>query len=196
MNHLHFRLLLILAFCLSTLYGWTQSTNNGLPAKDTLSAPQSKTHVHSPKKAAWMSAVLPGLGQGYNHKYWKIPIVYTGFAGAGVGIYFLNKNFTYYRDEYRYRLNGETDKLKSELSSWANENVDEMRSYYLRYLEITSIALVLWYAVNIIDAVVDAHLFYFDVSDDLSFAIKPCISTNYTFGTYQLFNGIALTLKF
>ena len=196
MNKLHLRLLLLLLFCLSTHCMLAQDNNNDLHIKDTLSPKASKTHLHSPKKAAWMSAVLPGLGQAYNHKYWKIPIVYVGFGGAGAGIYFLNKNFTYYRNEYRYRLNGQTDKLKPELASWSDENIDAMRTYYLRYLEIVSIATVLWYLVNIIDAVVDAHLFYFDVSDNLALSLKPNITTSNLFGKNQLFNEISLTLKF
>jgi len=147
-------------------------------SSDTV-APLKTEKIHSPKKAAWMSAVLPGLGQGYNKKYWKIPIVYVGFAGTSVGIWYFHKEFKYYRDEYRNRLNEKTDLLRLELKGMSNENVNANKQLNQRNMEIFILVTGVWYLLNIVDAVVDAHLFSFDVSDDLTMSIFPLFQPNY-----------------
>jgi hypothetical protein len=138
---------------------------------------KNKTKVHSPKKAAWMSAALPGLGQIYNKKYWyiKVPIIYGGFVGCAYGI---NINYIYfarYRDEYRNRLKGGERSFKPNLPT-ANINLEKQR--YQRNMETFIIVTAVWYLFNILDAVVYTHLLHFDVSDDLSMNIMPSIELN------------------
>ncbi len=144
-----------------------------------------KTKIHSPKKAAWMSAVLPGLGQGYNKKYWKIPIIYVGFAGTSVGIYYYHKEYKIYRDEYRHRLNEETDLLNPDLAGYGTSNISAMKQTYQRNMEIFIIVTAVWYLFNIMDAVVDAHLMSFDVSDNLSLNIMPSVGFNNQFASFK-----------
>jgi hypothetical protein len=136
---------------------------------------RQKVKVHSPKKAGWMSAALPGLGQGYNKKYWKIPIIYAGFAGSGIGIYYFYSQYKIYRDEYRNRLNEAKDLLNPDLAYMQNSNLNATKQMYQRDMEIFIIVSVVWYFLNILDAVVDAHLMSFDVSEDLSFYVAPSI---------------------
>ncbi len=118
---------------------------------------------HSPKKAMIYSIVLPGLGQAYNHKYWKIPIVYGALAGAGYFIYYNTQQYRVAVDEYLDALI---------LSSDAD---DRYLKYWRRNMEMSYIAIVLVDALAVVDAYVDANLFYWDVDPDLSLRVEPSI---------------------
>lgn len=128
----------------------------------------------SPARAAFYSAVLPGLGQAYNGKYWKIPIVYTAL-GVGVYFYFNNdEQYDRYRDAYKSRLAGKTtDEFSDENGDpiVSTQGLIEAQRFYQRNKEISILVTLGLYALNIIDANVDAHLQQFNVSEDLS--LKP-----------------------
>ncbi len=148
---------------------------------------------HSPKLAMGMSALLPGLGQAYNRKYWKMPIVY---AGLGVGVYFIwteTKTYRRYKETYSLRLG-----LDSLATDWfpnaTNNTVKEMKEYHHQNMEIAYIATGLFYLLNIIDAAVDAHLYDFDVSDDLSMRIEPSMLSLSTIPLGA--PGLSVKLKF
>ena len=158
-----------------------QTTEPSLVSDTTI--PSSAVKIHSPKRAAWMSAVLPGLGQGYNKKYWKIPIVYAGFAGTSVGIWYFHREFKAYRDEYRNRLDTNTLLLLPEYAGLSDENINANKLINQQRMEIFIIVTAVWYLVNIIDAVVDAHLFSFDISEDISLNVIPSFYPNYVGGT-------------
>lgn len=129
---------------------------------------------HSPQLAASFSAILPGLGQAYNKKYWKIPIIYTGIGTLG---YLSARNNVYYQNfkkaykelsatnpnGYYYLYN----------TTFTLSGLDAGKNYYRRNRDLYAILTIGVYVLNIIDATVDAHLFDFDVSDNLSINIKP-----------------------
>ena len=127
-----------------------------------------------PAKAAFYSAVLPGLGQAYNKKYWKIPVVY---AGIGTGVYFyLNNNKLYneYRDAYKSRLAGYTND-----QFWGQYNNSTLVNAQKTMQRNKNLSLVLafgMYVLNIVDANVDAHLMQFNVDSRLS--VKPELFQN------------------
>jgi len=131
----------------------------------------------SPVKAAYRAMVLPGWGQVYNRKYWKLPIVYAGFAAAGTALYINRKQYLRYRNEYLVRNRPgyyAPNHPDPELAFITDNNILLGRkNVYRRYEEISIIAGTLWYAVTILDALIDAHLSDFDVSDDLSFSVTP-----------------------
>lgn len=135
------------------------------------------TTKRSPVKAAYRAMVLPGWGQVYNRKYWKIPIVYTGFAAAGTALYLNRKQYLRYRNEYLVRNRPgyyAPNHPDPELAFITDDNILLGRkNVYRRYEEISIIAGTLWYAITILDALIDAHLSDFDVSDDLSFSVMP-----------------------
>lgn len=139
---------------------------------------------HNPKKATIYSAVLPGLGQAYNKKYWKIPIVY---AGIGTIYYIADMNGDSYRDyrdafDYKAGLKTNVDKETIELANrYSSENLISIRDYYRRNMELSWIIMAIWYGVNIIDACVDAHFFEYDIGDDLTLKVEPVIQTNYAY---------------
>jgi len=172
---------------------------NKLPHKlpaDTLvqdSADQGKVRRKNPKRAAVLSAVLPGSGQIYNRKYWKLPIVYGGL-GTTVFLYFNNR---YWYQEYRtaYLNDLEEDSVPSQyaLNGITTSQLREAADASRKNMEYAMIGTVIVYALQIVDATVDAHLFYFDVSDDLSMNWTPSIQPNLSGG---LQSGISLNLNF
>ena len=122
----------------------------------------------SPKKAAIYSAVIPGAGQIYTKKYWKIPIIYGGLIASA---YFINDNNNQYK-EYREAALLSYETGEDQLGYTYSELIT-LKDYYKRNREISYFSFVGVYILNIIDASVNAHLFHFDVSDDISLNIRP-----------------------
>jgi uncharacterized protein DUF5683 len=147
----------------------------------------------SPAKAAFFSALLPGLGQAYNKKYWKIPIVY---AALGTGVYFYldnNKEYKRYRDAYKRRLAGFTDDEFYGTGSTpqiSNEALIRAQRTLSRNREISILVTIGLYALNVIDANVDAHLLQYNVDENL--AIKP----HFNFNELEATTNLGLTLNF
>lgn len=150
--------------------------------------------VRSPKKASIYAALFPGLGQIYNRKYWKLPIVYGGYAGL---IYIFGWNNNYYKDYYQgYRIisqytssndmsvsdrafldnlikNPSIDLDNSSTFSYISTQLKSGKDYYRRNRDLTIIGIAALHILSIIDASVDANLFDFDISDDLSMRVEP-----------------------
>ncbi len=133
--------------------------------KDSLKTPAK----HSPHKASLYSALLPGLGQAYNEKYWKIPIVY---AGLGISTFYMFKN----RDSLRRRqealnLLSDNDSNTNPAKYYANiplASLKAQRSYYRTNRDYSIIAMAAFYIINIIDATVDAHFYKFNIDKPLA----------------------------
>lgn len=149
---------------------------------------------HSPRKAAIFSAVLPGLGQVYNRKYWKLPIIYGGFAGLGYGIGVNHRNWRTYSDAFRIVANDTSVSSYSiDGRNYSQSQLRELKNYYKRNRDMFLIFTGVLYVLNIIDATVDAHLFDFDVSDDLSMRIEPIWQPN--MGNATGFTGLRIQLR-
>jgi len=141
----------------------------------------SAFQAHSPRKAAIRSAILPGLGQIYNKKYWKLPIIY-GALGVSGGVFLYNLG--QYRDTrfaYRVRYNmrvNHTDsslfnQIKPKLQPLTEEALRFYRGQFRRDIDYSALVFILFWGLNVVDAAVDAHLKTFDVSPDLSLYLKP-----------------------
>ncbi|WP_347051646.1 DUF5683 domain-containing protein [Flavobacterium olei] len=128
-----------------------------------------------PSKASFYSAVLPGLGQIYNKKYWKVPLVY-GAIGTSTYFYIDNqKKYNLYRDEYKSRLEGK--KSDSEfLAGLSESQLISAQKQFQRNRDLSALFIVGFYVLNIIDANVDAALSQFNVSE--KFAFKPALNRN------------------
>ena len=127
---------------------------------------------HSATKAAYYSAILPGLGQAYNKKYWKIPIVY---AALGTSAYMAINNRDYHRDyrtELEYRSVDETTGFRTALTT---ENLEDQLEYWRKWRDIAYVATGAVYLLNILDATVDAHLKDYNVDEDLAFRPSPVV---------------------
>nr|WP_286943831.1 DUF5683 domain-containing protein [Allomuricauda sp.] len=157
----------------------------------------------APSKAAFYSAVLPGLGQIYNKRYWKAPIVW-GAIGTGIYVYsFNNAEYNRYRDAFKRRKAGFTDdeffdlgapdegKTEPDVSDSALEDAQER---FQRDRDLALLITIALYALNIIDANVDAHLKQYNVDENLSFDIRPYLDMNPVSSNPNY--GLTMTLKF
>lgn len=162
----------------------------------TIAQKKEKIKKHSPLKAALFSALLPGLGQAYNKRYWKIPIVYAGLGGLGYAVYYTADNFTKSRNAYRLTVDMDSTTTGIYRGVTGASNLKEYRDYYKRYLDLSILFTSLWYTLNIIDAAVDAHLFYWNVNDDLSLNWEPQIRPTYANGFAQTSVGVKFRLGF
>lgn len=146
----------------------------------------------SPSKAAFYSAIFPGLGQIYNKSYWKTPIVWSAI---GISIYFYlenDKQYKRYRDAYKHRLDGYTDDEFYTSPRVSDEGLRRAQQFYQRNKEISLLVVVGFYVLNIIEANVDAHLKQYNVDERL--AIEPFLHINELNHKPQY--GLTLNFKF
>lgn len=148
---------------------------------------------HSPKKAAIMSAALPGLGQIYNRKYWKLPIIYSGLGTLGYLITFNSVQYSFYRKVYLAKIDDDPNTI-DEYPQASADGLLQRLNQHRRTRDMLIAGAILVYALNIIDASVDAHLFEFDVSGDLSMRIEPVLAPVFLSGT--AYKGFGIKLRF
>ncbi len=131
---------------------------------------------HSPHKAVMYSLICPGLGQIYNHKYWKLPIIYgAGGAFAYFIIYQQNK-YEKFRDTYNNNLGADAkDKFVIDGLGYYYQSLPRGRDTYRRWRDLNIAGLGALYLLNVIDAMVDAYFFNYDISDDLSLKMEPTL---------------------
>lgn len=158
------------------------------PAQNT----DSLIRSHSPVKATLLSAVLPGAGQVYNRKYWKVPVIYAAFTGLGYLAKWNDDRYDTFRSAYQFRVDGNPETVDNYTDVYSDNDLKLLRDYYRRNRDLSLIFTGLIYVLNIVDASVDAHLFYFDVSDNLSMNITPAILPY----NRTALTGIQLGLKF
>ena len=204
-------LLLFLALLLETGISYAQPTDSlkgikpvlpkdtiGLKPDTPMSVKDPTVKKHSPGKAALRSAIIPGWGQVYNKKYWKVPIIY-GALGISAGIFVYNyQNYKdtrfAYKVKYNMRVHGTDSSLyvdiDDQLKPLSEESLRFYRDSYRRDIDYSVLFFVLLWGLNVVDAAVDAHLKSFDVSPDLSLRFKPGHSE--MAGT----NGLSLVLAF
>ena len=149
-----------------------------------------RTFNPDPQRALWLSALCPGLGQIYNRRYWKLPIVVGAFVGLTYGASWNNRMYKDYSKGYRDVMDEDPDTRsymdffpptvkESDLDkAWLQKVMKSKRDYYRRYREICVIAMVGVYLINIVDAYVDASLAHFDISPDLTLDIAPTAIDN------------------
>lgn len=177
---------IVLAFLIALS---TKSYSQDLQA-DSTSGNTQEIQIHSPHKAAMYSALVPGMGQAYNKKYWKIPVVY---GLTGIFIYYIdtyNTQYNKYLNAYIDMENGLIDEFEVYTSV---ETLEKIKDNYLRNRDISIISLAAVYLLNILDATVDGHLYNYEVNEDLTFNIQPEIQKTYT---NQNSVGFSLSFKF
>lgn len=174
-------------FLLGNTTVFSQENAGLLIAKDSIV--KDEINPLTPAKAAFYSAILPGLGQAYNKKYWKIPLVY---GAIGTSLYFYidsNKKYHSYRDAYKRRLAGYTD---DEYNYLDTSRLVAAQKFYQRNRDLSLFISVGFYILNIVDANVDAHLLQFNVNEKLSLA--PDVYQNDLTNKTNL--GLTLNYKF
>jgi hypothetical protein len=146
---------------------------------------------HNPKIATFRSAVLPGWGQAYNKKYWKIPIVY-GALGTTAGVFLYNiKTYRLLRKAVIYRLDKDTSNdnlIAPEFAALSTESIRFYRNAYRQNIDYSVLVFLIFWGLNVVDATVDAHLKAFDVSPDIGMKVRP--------GFNHTTNGAGVSLVF
>lgn len=150
---------------------------------------------YDPRKALLYAAIVPGLGQIYNKKYWKLPLVYGGFIAIGYGINFYQKGYNKYKEQLYYNLeNGYTeDNDIRPGDSYTTANYRRIVDQYKRQRDLMIILMGGMYLLQIIDAHVDAHLKEFDLNPNLQVSIQPTVEQNSLIGRQS---GVSLIIKF
>lgn len=143
-----------------------------------------------PSKAAFYSAILPGLGQVYNKKYWKVPIVLGAITGGILFYDYYNDQYNSYRDAYKRRLAGYTD--DEYYGRVSDDGLRRAQTTLRRSKELTLLITIGLYVLNIIDANVDAHLQQFNVDENLS--LQPVYERSEIDGSNNF--GVGLSFKF
>lgn len=131
--------------------------------------------VTRPQKAGFL-AIIPGAGQIYNRKYWKLPIVYGMVGGLGYWVWFQQRYYGYYRDAKRNPAgiaDIQDEKVRNYIATLTPANIENQLQGYRSYRDLAVLISALGYSLTILDAVVDAHLHDFDVSDNLSLNWQP-----------------------
>jgi hypothetical protein len=154
---------------------------------------------HSPKKATYL-ALVPGLGQIYNRKYWKLPIVYAGFAVTGYFAYTNRIEYKNYKDAYICASNASVDTSfqcdNALAQKYSIESLQSGMDYYRRNMELSYIFMGVWYILQMLDATVDAHLFYWNVTDNISIRTQPVIRPNIYPGQLTGSYGLRISVSF
>lgn len=185
-----------------------QGTDSIIISKaDSLPVKKDVKFIPNPTRALWLSLIIPGAGQVYNRKYWKIPIVYGGFLGC---VYALTWNGQMYKDysqayldimdddpntdsyldmlPINYDITGREERFK--------EIFKNKKNYYRKYRDLSIFCMVGVYVLSVIDAYVDAELSSFDISKDLSMKLEPTIMNNTNMPTRQTSFGVQCRLNF
>lgn len=161
-------------------------------------------HKIVPRTATLRSLVLPGLGQIYNRQYWKLPLVYGGFGVIAWAISFNDLRYGHYLNYYMTFAPGGDNYQKANTSvilygttqtrDLTENQLKSQVDFYRRNRDLSYIALVLMWGLNIVDANVSAHLKTFDLSDDISLKVQPNFDMNNP--SYQAVAGIKMTINF
>ena len=200
-------LFIILLVVLTPANSYAQADSIPYPGKQ-------RVRVVSPMKATMLAAALPGSGQVYNRKYWKIPFVYAGFGALGYSIVVNTNNHNDFLQAYidltddiaetnsytKLTPNFEpaeidpalgSDQFDARTSEWVKSQLMNGIDYFRRYRDLSCIGVALWYLVTILDANIDANMYDYDIGEDLKISIKPVPIATYHGKTAGL--GITVT---
>ncbi len=193
------RFIFLFTFLFSISYSFSQTTKAASDSTKKIFPKDSLRTFRSPKKAAILSTCLPGLGQAYDKKYWKIPIIY---AALGTTIYLMqhyHSQLQNYKQAYKnkdtaYAFNYYFPSSSDTYTYTSRADLETQEQHFRKFRDLTVILTALFYTLNIADAYVDAHLSTFDVSDNLSMNVLPSI--NFISANQKPSAGLTLSFKF
>jgi len=189
-------ILLVCLLMVFSLVFTTSATAHPFLSKVKENKTKSDARKHPPRnpKKAMLLALVPGLGQIYNHKYWKLPIVYSGFAVIG---YFAVTNRNYYetfKNVYDCKVsNPKCDNVLAK--KYDKATLKMIRDYYRRNMQLSFIIGGAWYLLQMVDANVDAHLSHWNISNNLSLDVTPVFQP-FDLPYAPAYKGVSLRFKF
>lgn len=169
---------------------------------------KKKRWIPDSKKSVWLGLVIPGAGQIYNRKYWKLPIIYGGFVGCAYALTWNGKMYKDYSQAYLDIMdsNPNTKSYEDLLPPNARYNEEQLKNtikkrkdMFRRYRDLSIFAFIGVYLISIIDAYVDAELSNFDITPDLSMKVEPTVINNNQFQSTSLKDksvGLQCVLRF
>ena len=178
------------------------------PTDSINGALNKKVFIPNPTKATWLALVIPGGGQIYNRKYWKLPIIYGGFAGCAYALTWNNKMYKDYMQAYKDAAlgNWEANSIHDLLppgyldrtpKTQITETLRKRKDTYRRYRDLSIFASIGVYLISVIDAYVDAELSNFDITPDLSMRVEPAvINSQYSIGSSNKSVGVQCSFRF
>lgn len=178
------------------------------PTDSINGALNKKVFIPNPTKATWLALVIPGGGQIYNRKFWKLPIIYGGFAGCAYALTWNNKMYKDYMQAYKDAAlgNWEANSIHDLLppgyldrtpKTQITETLRKRKDTYRRYRDLSIFAFIGVYLISVIDAYVDAELSNFDITPDLSMRVEPAvINSQYSIGSSNKSVGVQCSFRF
>ena len=178
------------------------------PTDSINGALNKKVFIPNPTKATWLALVIPGGGQIYNRKLWKLPIIYGGFAGCAYALTWNNKMYKDYMQAYKDAAlgNWEANSIHDLLppgyldrtpKTQITETLRKQKDTYRRYRDLSIFAFIGVYLISVIDAYVDAELSNFDITPDLSMRVEPAvINSQYSIGSSNKSVGVQCSFRF
>ena len=178
------------------------------PTDSINGALNKKVFIPNPTKATWLALVIPGGGQIYNRKYWKLPIIYGGYAGCAYALTWNNKMYKDYMQAYKDAAlgNWEANSIHDLLppgyldrtpKTQITETLRKRKDTYRRYRDLSIFAFIGVYLISVIDAYVDAELSNFDITPDLSMRVEPAvINSQYSIGSSNKSVGVQCSFRF
>ncbi len=166
---------LICFMCFESVFCNAQETNDTTSNNDSLKSIKLQPYQPIPKKSGLYSAILPGLGQVYNHQVWKVPVIYLGL---GIAAYYINdnlNNYQTYRHAYISRIANPNYK-DNFTNIYSSSQLQQLQSDYNKYLDLSVLYTVVGYGLQVMDAITSAHLKNFDISRDISLHVSPVIN--------------------
>ena len=178
------------------------------PTDSINGALNKKVFIPNPTKATWLALVIPGGGQIYNRKFWKLPIIYGGFAGCAYALTWNNKMYKDYMQAYKDAALGNWEAnsihdlfppgyLDRTPETQITETLRKQKDTYRRYRDLSIFAFIGVYLISVIDAYVDAELSNFDITPDLSMRVEPAvINSQYSIGSSNKSVGVQCSFRF
>lgn len=173
-------------------------------ASEEITEDNSPTFTPDPMKAVWYSALLPGAGQIYNRKYWKLPIIYGGYLGLTYAVSWNQRYYKTYSTAYRDLVEDNPNKSYLEIlrpgfdveanRDWLERTLKQRKNTYRRNRDLSIICMAGLYLLSMVDAYVDASLYHFDITPDLSLRLEPTLMEPNSFHSTAL--GLQCAIKF
>lgn len=194
------RTFLLFIFCIGLIFNGLVKAQSlmklplNVQAYDECQMPlKEKNESINPKKATVLSAIIPGLGQIYNEKYWKVGIIYGAGIAMGYGMKFNSDSLKRYQQALNYRIDTSSLTVDNWYPLLSDAKVQGERDYYRKNRDMLIIGFIGLYAIQIIDANVDAHLKEFEINEDLAIKITPDFRL---YGLNQFGTGLSVRLRF
>lgn len=201
---IRFLLILLLSALALPLYAQRENkqvqpkTDSASLSKPTQPPPKDGARLRLeslPKKAAWSSAILPGLGQVQNKRWWKLPLIYGGFTSFVIAYRNNDDQYHVFLNEIQYRLANNGNPGNPDFAGYSFEGLVRIKDNFRRNRELSIIGGVVLYAVNIIDAYVDAKFFRFDISEKLTLQIRPSLQNQWAHSAMRPQPALSLKLS-